>query len=548
MIVSDFKKSQVALNQISSAIGYIIVIQLVKAQHLFFISLERSGQCGALVMMAQMLTYAHLIIPICSTPKMVFNALSRATRSLQGLDFGSSGGRQRPQTISSMNSVQIYPADFCAFIRPSHMLSTTVCLLICSFLGRGANNPAERLVWITVDSIASAHEMVVLDPPILLERTSSFGGRHAVKQITNHGSLQDGRPYYIYRFLLYQDGFGQKRSMGDTRSVTGAYLLPVGLTDHYRRSCAAARIINLGSDGQPANVLMNIVSEDIVAGACNGIEYVNAIGELCVVFLDPVGLIADWPALSALTDAMGHSANVFCSFCIFSRTKGSTAAAIVHTSKLHCRRISLMRFDARMDIVRNHGCLSEELRKHVGCKSNTRETAAAYFTEKLSLSLYKRSRQQLPKTSSGRVANACHFDSFLTAAAAPDHLLTALIKDVLQLCFTELGTDVSRKRVDRAICNYISTSNLPRIDGVIRWSPCGETTRQQRIVQLNNLTMTNLFCVLLFASNIFKQDTYTAAASMSVHPFNLPGLLQDVISKIYWLPKKIQVHRPTSIT
>ena len=63
MIVSDFKKSQVALNQISSTIGYITVIQLVKAQHLFFISLERSGQCGALVIMAEKLTYAHLTIP-----------------------------------------------------------------------------------------------------------------------------------------------------------------------------------------------------------------------------------------------------------------------------------------------------------------------------------------------------------------------------------------------------------------------------------------------------------------------------------------------------
>ena len=142
--------------------------------------------------------------------KRVFNALSTATRSLSDLGLGSSGGRHGTQASSSMQSVQIYPADFCAFIRPSNIHTDMICLLICSFLGRGANLPAERLLWITVDSISSAHELVVLDPPILLERTSSFGGRHGDKQVTNQGSLQDGRPYYIYRFLLYQDGFGQK--------------------------------------------------------------------------------------------------------------------------------------------------------------------------------------------------------------------------------------------------------------------------------------------------------------------------------------------------
>ena len=126
--------------------------------------------------------------------------------------------------------------------------------------------------------------MVISEPPILLEHTSYFGGRHANKHITNQRSLQDGRPYYIYRFVLYQDGFDQKKSSGDTRSVTGAYLLPVGLKDQYRRSSAASRVINLGADGQAANDLMKIVLEDIVTGASNGIKCVNAIGEHCVVF------------------------------------------------------------------------------------------------------------------------------------------------------------------------------------------------------------------------------------------------------------------------
>lgn len=286
---------------------------------------------------------------------------------------------------------------------------------------------------------------------------------------------------------------------------------------------------------------MNLLLEDISIGAANGIESVDAFGERCVIFLDPVALIADWPALAVLTDAMGHSADVFCSFCVFPKSKGSASATIAYTSKLHSRRMSLMRFDARMDIVRNTGIIPEKLRKQLGLKSNTRHKASAFFTERLSAQLYHRNQQSLPKMDTGERANEFHFDSFLSAPAAPDHLLTGLIKDVLRLCFTELGCNISRRRMCRAISTYISTHNLPRIDAVIRYTSDGLIQQERGIILLdNNLTMTNMFCVLLFASKLFNQKYYTmnasAYATNDIRPFHLPALLQDVVSMVYWLP------------
>lgn len=51
--------------------------------------------------------------------------------------------------------------------------------------------------------------------------------------------------------------------LDDTCSVTGAYVLLIYLIQYYRKWWAAAHVINLATDCQPANVLMIIVLEYI---------------------------------------------------------------------------------------------------------------------------------------------------------------------------------------------------------------------------------------------------------------------------------------------
>lgn len=165
-------------------------------------------------------------------------------------------------------------------------------------------------------------------------------------------------------------------------------MLPVGLNPYLCNLLAVSIVINLGGDFESANDFMKKLLEDMVNGFAHVIQCMNTIGEKCVVYLDPVSLITYWPALSAFTDSMGHSADFFCSFCVFPESKGSAAATIVHTSKFVSRRMSLVRFDASMAILRNRSVLPESLRKYIGLKSNCLPKEATYFTEKLSQQLY----------------------------------------------------------------------------------------------------------------------------------------------------------------
>lgn len=88
---------------------------------------------------------------------------------------------------------------------------------------------------------------------------------------------------------------------------------------------------------------MNVILKDIAIGGINGIMCVNATGEHCVIFLDPVTVRADWSALSASKDSTGNSSNVLCLPCVFRKSKKTAAASIVYTGKIHSRRMSLMR-------------------------------------------------------------------------------------------------------------------------------------------------------------------------------------------------------------
>lgn len=87
---------------------------------------------------------------------------------------------------------------------------------------------------------------------------------------------------------------------------------------------------------------MNIVLDGIINGVANDVECINGLREHYVVFCYPVALIAAFSALTALTDAMGRSPDIVCSFYVFHRSKGSAAAKIVHKSNFHSPRMSFI--------------------------------------------------------------------------------------------------------------------------------------------------------------------------------------------------------------
>ena len=60
---------------------------------------------------------------------------------------------------------------------------------------------------------------------------------------------------------------------------------------------------------------MDPIVEDIIRGVTNGIPGVDPEGKNVIIFLEPVCFLADYPAVTAMSDALGHTGNAFCNLC-----------------------------------------------------------------------------------------------------------------------------------------------------------------------------------------------------------------------------------------
>ena len=116
--------------------------------------------------------------------------------------------------------------------------------------------------------------------------------------------------------------------------------MPAGLPHQCRCSSTAARIITLAADGQDINEVLENIIDDIVKGAQHGIESYDTFGNKVRIFLDPIAIIGDYPAISSATDVSGHTADAFCSFCVNIKRKGGALPDILYSFNLHSRRLS----------------------------------------------------------------------------------------------------------------------------------------------------------------------------------------------------------------
>ena len=93
--------------------------------------------------------------------------------------------------------------------------------------------------------------------------------------------------YYVYRFSFYADGFKKVKCLADSRSVTGCYLLPMGISLPRRSRATSSRILTLTPSGHDVNDFMDPIVEDIIRGVTNGIPGVDPEGKNVIIFLDP---------------------------------------------------------------------------------------------------------------------------------------------------------------------------------------------------------------------------------------------------------------------
>ena len=250
-----------------------------------------------------------------------YNFFRIATISLRQLNDHSNvanGDRHHP-------SFDLFPYDICTVIRaiarPPH---NVLCVMVSSFIGKSTGRTSDRIVWLMKTSSRwdVLHELTNISIPLL--KTPHQGDRHENDRPMNKGILSDGTRFLIYRFFLYSDGFNKHKSMSDTRSICGCYLMPVGFDLNYRKSSASARVLTLSQGNQDINDVLAHLVDDIVLGVTEGVEGIDPYGRQVRIFLDIISNVGDYPAASACGDLMGHTANAPCSVCAFGRRKGTT--------------------------------------------------------------------------------------------------------------------------------------------------------------------------------------------------------------------------------
>jgi len=132
---------------------------------------------------------------------------------------------------------------------------------------------------------------------------------------SNSGLLPDGTKYYIYRFVLFTDGFETSSSLYKKRSAGGIYIMPMGLPSQYRK---APRFIHTLAVSPPAVSAMAVISTflpNIVQGSTQGFSTYTADGSKAKVFLDLLGVLTDFHEAADGIPAYHHSGIAGCNLC-----------------------------------------------------------------------------------------------------------------------------------------------------------------------------------------------------------------------------------------
>lgn len=270
------------------------------------------------------------------------------------------------------------------------------------------------------------------------------------------GVLKNGKPYLVYRMLLYCDDF--KPYVGRNDSYGGCYMLPLGIPPASRVGAAAVRVLGLTPPGVSTNEVLRAIIPDIIKGTTEGFTTVDANGNEVVVFLDVAGFIGDTPAISHVLDLRGHNALAPCPWCSFCRNdnqlhQGSRYGAPVSANSRHS---SFVRFGSRAARFReaapsDKDCQALGFLHEVPADSTPlHELASALLNAK----------KNVPTNAEGKpVVPAC-LDPYRACVVAPDHLFFGLSQNIVTAMLSCCNVQ-ERKHAEACMLIAIHDYGLP---------------------------------------------------------------------------------------
>ena len=450
------------------------------------------------------------------------------------------GASSQSSLSFSRSVIELHPGDICVLLRSDHqpedgqttLLPTTSqhCVLIGSLIRQATGESAERLVWVDSDNTLKSRTTLhfvatsnVSDMPVWLSgRDRSAPAGYELGKACDRGFLPDGTRYVVYRFALYMDGFKQTKAQRDTRSVGGCYMIPLGLSAESRRSPGAPRVLTIASSSLSHNKVMSLVLEDVWNTAKDGVDGVDPYGRKIRIFLDAVTFFGDFPAVALCTDVYGHTGNACCSLCMSRKRRRTNGARIVCTPMRHSRRIGFWRSDARMDAIREWPYKADTYRS-LGMKSRSVESSRTLPLVELSSKLASVGKASLNDV--GQQVVPTMFESCLSCAAVPDHMVDGLIKNVLSLLFDSVQDDKRRESMEIRIASTARENGLPVTGNILRWDRDG-------YAGLMSQTMTTNKCILLCAAPAFDEEFRRSGIAL----FQLARSLQRFVALVYFWP------------
>jgi len=264
--------------------------------------------------------------------------------------------------------------------------------------------------------------------------------------VPNKGRLEDGTKYYVYRILLYTDGFNAHRSR--LGSMDGMYMMPLGIPVDRRTDAGCLHKICLAPPGVSATDIMDMVIENVTESMTHGIE-VDDCGEKALIFPDILCYSGDSPALSSVIGTKGHSADCPCHSCSFRKRKEKVLSIVgndVSTSTCFAKRThSKIR-----DIERQAGNDAKTL-DGIGVSNSNAPL--------MKLSDGVKNLTNIPKTSKGKQVVPNCFDAFRFSLISPDHVFLGLISNALEL-FMKLMKRADREKFDACITAILRRNRM----------------------------------------------------------------------------------------
>jgi len=273
------------------------------------------------------------------------------------------------------------------------------------------------------------------------------------REINDFGTLDDGRQYVIYRFLIYHDGFTVYRHRAVGGGVNGIYIIPLNFHGQGRNSTNTVRVVALtATDVSPFSVITELLA-DIQTGITEGFQGRDADGTLRTVFLDVVGVIGDTPAINYGLDIRGHSADAYCHLCRIN-TKDSVPVgerSIYAHVPDHGTHSCRSRLAFRHEGVIDSGANEEECAR-LGIQFQADMWAHPFHRLAETLRI---NRPLIPHTDEGDPVIPAHLDPYHASLICPDHLITGLGKDALIYAVKVLGFDNVRRTFENRLMDMI---------------------------------------------------------------------------------------------